>query len=77
MITTEYKDKIQGMYFIHPNLWVWGSIKALGPALPTNFKKNMKVFDTDGMGLMLELETAGIERKNLLVLMDQLKATNP
>jgi hypothetical protein len=77
LITVDFQDKIQHMYFIHPNRWVRGSIKAMTPILPNHFTKKLRIFETENMGLMLELERSGIERKIILAHLEELKANKP
>ena len=74
LITNEQLDRLDGMYIINPNGWIRMTMKTMSAMLPKNFREKLRLFETSGTGLLLEIERSGIDRPNVLSLLEQLRS---
>ena len=73
MITRE-QDRLVGIYLINPNNWLRMTMKTMSAVLPKGFREKLRLFETTGTGLLLEIERSGIDRANVLQLLEQLRS---
>ena len=71
---TRDQDRLVGIFLINPNNWLRMTMKTMSTVLPKGFREKLRLFETTGTGLLLEIERSGIDRPNVLGLLEQLRS---
>lgn len=74
LIARDHLDSLVGIYLINPNGWLRMTMKTMSAILPKEFRAKLRLFETSGTGLLLEIERSGIDRPNVLGLLEQLRS---
>ena len=70
-LNSAHSSKLKGIYLINPNFWLRNTIKLAKTVLP-NLERKLKLIESTGTGLLLELGSMGVQHKWLMILKELL-----
>jgi hypothetical protein len=61
-LSNEHSDRLQGIYILHPTLWIRAAVALLTPFINRNITKNVRYFKTVDAVFLNEFRTARLNQ---------------